>query len=319
MTPHATLARTLGVSLAALCASLVPVPRSQAAAATAAHIELPLWPGGAPGAPIGALPEESIEDRPEGGDRHVRNVHTPTITVYTPVITAAPREGAQRPAIVICPGGGYGLLALDKEGHDVARWLAGHGVVGIVLKYRLPRPKGHVYGHEAPLLDAARALALVRERAAEWDVDPARVGLMGFSAGGHLAASAAVQLGEGGPNFSVLVYPVVSFSSEYGHSGSRDNLLGKDAPEALVRRFSSELQVTAQTPQAFIVHTSDDPVKAENSLRYYEALRAAGVPAELHVFARGGHGYALRAPELPVGQWPTLLIAWMTERGLLRR
>lgn len=266
---------------------------------------LELWPRGTPGAPA-EPPAEVVRDREGGGDRHVSGVHRPTITAYLPA------EGTStRPAVVICPGGGYGLLALDKEGHDVARWFAERGVVGVVLKYRLPRPAGHVYGHEAPLADAARALALVRERSEDWGVDDERVGIMGFSAGGHLAASASVQLGEAGPDFSVLVYPVISMVAGVTHGGSKKNLLGPDPEEALVERFSSELQVTKNTPPAFLVHTSDDWVKVENSLRYYSALRAAGVSAELHVFARGGHGYGMRRPDLPVGRWPELLDAWI--------
>lgn len=272
-----------------------------------APIELALWPEGAPGAPDPA-PEEVVRDREGGGDRHVSRVHAPTITAYLPAGSAGPR-----PAVVVCPGGGYGLLALDKEGHDVARWFAARGTVGVVLKYRLPRPDGHVYGHEAPLADAGRALTLVREHAAAWGVDPERVGIMGFSAGGHLAASASVQLGEQAPDFTVLVYPVVSMVPEITHGGSKKNLLGPEPSAELVERFSSELQVTASTPPAFLVHTSDDWVKVENSLRYYEALRAARVPAELHVFARGGHGYGMRRPDLPVGRWPELLAAWIDD------
>ncbi len=268
---------------------------------------LELWPGGAPGAPADA-PAEVVRDRKGGGDRHVSGVHRPTITAYLPA-----ESGASRPAVVVCPGGGYGLLALDKEGHDVARWFAERGVIGVVLKYRLPRPEGHVYGHEAPLADAARAIALVREQAPAWGVDPKRVGIMGFSAGGHLAASASVQLGELGPDFSVLVYPVISMVAEVTHGGSKGNLLGPDPAPALVERFSSERRVTRATPPAFLVHTSDDWVKVENSLRYYSALRAAGVPAELHVFARGGHGYGMRRPDLPVGRWPELLEAWIKD------
>ncbi len=278
-------------------------------------VELKLWGSATPGAPE-PLPAEVMRDRPAGGDRHVSEVHVPTITAYLP--QGAAQEGL-RSAVIICPGGGYGLLALDKEGHDIARWFAQSGVVGVVLKYRLPRPAGHVYGHEVPLDDARRALELVRAEAATWQVDPARIGIMGFSAGGHLAASASVQLGAAGPNFSVLVYPVVSMVDGVTHTGSRSNLLGKDPGMELIRRFSSELAVDDKTPPAFLVHTSDDPIKVENSLRYYAALRRAGVPVELHLFARGGHGYGMRRPDLPVGAWPDLLLAWMTDRGLIEK
>ncbi len=296
---------------------LFTMAQDNLSSAVQSGIEMPLWPDGVPGAPgeaaAKAVPPEHVQDRPAGGDRHVRNVHVPTITAYLP----ESKEGASRPAVVVCPGGGYGVLAYDKEGHDIARWFAQSGVVGVVLKYRLPRPDGHVYGHEAPLADARRALALVRQEAEHWRVDPARVGIMGFSAGGHLAASASVELKNGGPDFSVLVYPVVSLLPGIGHDGSRKNLLGADPSPALVQRFSSELHVTENTPPAFLVHTSDDPVRVENSLFYYSALRAAKVPAELHVFARGGHGYGMRQPDLPVGRWPELLLTWLADTKLL--
>lgn len=275
--------------------------------------ELPLWSDGVPGAPD-PVPEEAVRDRAGGGDRWVTEVHVPTITVVRP-----DAEHGTGTAVVICPGGGYGGLALDKEGHDIARWFAEQGVVGVVLKYRMPRPAGTVYGCDAPLADVGRALALVREHAEEWDVDPARVGVMGFSAGGHLAASASTLLAEDRPAFTVLVYPVVSMAEGVGHAGSRRNLLGPEPGPALVERFSCELQVDGATPPAFLVHTWDDPVDPENSLRYARACRSAGVPVELHLFERGGHGYGMRRPELPVGAWPDLLRTWMGDRGLLVR
>jgi acetyl esterase/lipase len=277
--------------------------------------ELELWSNGVPGAPE-VVPAEVVRDSPSGGDRHVSEVHVPTITVYLPAAKAE-GETAKYSAVVICPGGGYGLLALDKEGHDIARWFAQSGVVGVVLKYRMPRPAGHVYGHEAPLADARRAIEMVREHAKDWRVNSSRIGIMGFSAGGHLAASASVQLGVAGPNFSVLVYPVISMLDGVTHSGSRSNLLGKSPNADLVKRFSNELAVDAKTPPAFLVHTSDDPIRVENSLLYSAALRSAGVPVELHVFGRGGHGYGMRRPDLPVGVWPDLLLAWMKDRGLI--
>jgi acetyl esterase/lipase len=232
----------------------------------------------------------------------------PTLTVYRPK-----ESGLARSAVVICPGGGYGHLAMEKEGHEIARWLADSGVIGAVLQYRLP-PKN---GREAPLNDARRALEIMRENAAAWGLKPDHIGIMGFSAGGHLAAAASVQLKQGGPNFSVLIYPVISMTKETTHPGSRQNLLGSDPTDELVQRYSSELAVNAHTPPAFLIHTSDDPVKVENSLLYYHALQGAGVNVEMHIFARGGHGYGMRKPELPVGSWPQLLLAWMEDRGLL--
>jgi len=279
-------------------------------AALAQPVELPLWPDGVPGAP--ATPGEEAWSG-EAPNRRVRDVHAPTITVHRP----APDNNSGA-AVVVCPGGGYGLLAIDKEGHEVARWFAEQGVTGVVLKYRLPRPTGHVYGHEAPLADVERALALVREHAQEWGVDPARLGVMGFSAGGHLAASASTLLSDGaGPNFSILVYPVVTFREGVGHMGSRRNLLGRDAPEELVARYCCDENVTEATPSAFLVHTGDDGVKVQNSLRYYAACQQAGVPAALHAFVRGGHGYGMRPKGTPVGEWPALLLTWMRDRELL--
>jgi acetyl esterase/lipase len=224
------------------------------------------------------------------------------------------RTGA---AVLICPGGGYALLAIDKEGHDVARWFAERGVCGVVLKNRLPRPEGHIYGPEAPLADARRALELLHERAEEWALDPARIGIMGFSAGGHLAATAAVHVeGEPAPAFALLIYPVISMRSGVTHGGSRNNLLGPEPSEELLARFSCEENVRDHTPATFLVHTSDDRVDVRNSIQFYMALQAHGVASELHIYDRGGHGYGLRQSELPVGQWPEALIRWMDVRGI---
>ena len=275
--------------------------------------EVPLWPDGVPDAPA-EVPDETVRDRDGGGDRWVTGVHVPTITVVRPDAD----EMAARTAVVICPGGGYAGLAYDKEGHDVARWFAERGVVGVVLKYRMPRSAGHLYGPWAPLQDLRRALMLVRERAGDWGVDAGRVGVMGFWAGGHLAASASVLLVDHGtarPDFSILVYPVVSMEEGVTHPGSRANLLGDSPEEELIEVFSCERSVTERTPPAFLVHSTDDRVKVENSLGYAAVLRLVGVPVELHVFERGGHGYAMRAAELPVGVWPTRMV----DRELMTR
>lgn len=275
-------------------------------------VELPLWPEGVPEAPADlVLPLE-----PEVGDeadRRVRGLYAPTISVWPAAATEA-----STPAIVICPGGGYGLLAIGKEGHELARWFAERGVTGVVLKYRLPRVEQHVWGHEAPLADARRALELVRERAGEWNIDPARVGILGCSAGGHLAASASTLLGEERPAFSVLLYPVVSMSAPHSHGGSRARLLGPAAEDAALReRFSPELQVDAQAPPAFVVHSFDDRVvDAANAIDYVRALHLAGVAAELHLYEQGGHGYGMRHAELPVRAWPNALERWLRARGL---
>ena len=272
-------------------------------------VVLELWPDGVPGAPK-TIPEEVWTGGP--GDAHVANVYVPSITVHLP----KPGE-ATGCAVVICPGGGYGLLAIDKEGHDIARWFTERGVAGVVLKYRMPRPEGHVFGHEAPLADCERAFEITRARSKEWQIDPARVGVMGFSAGGHLAGSASVQMTEAPPAFSVLVYPVITMRAEISHSGSGKRLLGKDPSEELILRFSSELHVTPKTPRAFLVHAADDWVPVANSRIYAAALEAQKVPYELHVFSKGGHGFGMRKPDASVGKWPTLLEGWMNTEGFL--
>ena len=286
----------------------------------------PLWPGVAPGSK-GVKDNEKVVDRSGGKgrrDRAASNVHKPTLTIYLP--NDAKSTGA---AVVICPGGGYGGCVVDKEGHDVARWLNSIGVAGIVLKYRLPRPAGHVYGHKVPLMDARRAIRTARYNAGKWNLKPDRVGIMGFSAGGHLASTVGTH-SEGGPpktsdpigntscrpNFMILVYPVISLSDAIGHSGSRKNLLGDNPDPKLVKLYSNELQVTEKTPPTFLVSTSDDPVKAENSINFYLALRKAKIPAELHVYEKGGHGYGVRKGANPVAGWKERCGDWMKNRKL---
>jgi acetyl esterase/lipase len=231
--------------------------------------------------------------------------------------------------VVICPGGGYQHLAIEKEGFAVARRLNGLGVAAFVLEYR---QGGGANAHPIPLRDAQRAIRLVRARAGEWGLDPCRIGIMGFSAGGHLAATAGTHFDAGDPktadpverlgsrpDFLILIYPVISMREGITHAGSRQHLLG-DAPDAkLVESLSNETQVTAQTPPAFLIHGGEDRVVIpENSLLFYQALRAAGVPAELHLFEKGGHGFGLGAkPDLPIAQWPALCAAWLRSRGLL--
>ena len=246
----------------------------------------------------------------------------PNLSLYL-----APGDGPH-PAILVCPGGGYGTLATGHEGHAIGVFCQQHGISAFVLTYRIaPR-----YRHPAPLLDAQRALRTVRARAAEWRVDPARVGVMGFSAGGHLASTLATWFDAGAPDaadtiervscrpdFAVLVYPVIAFDRPWTHQGSRRNLLGDraDDPE-LVGKLSTANSITAQTPPCFLLHTSGDTVvPAENSVDFYLALRRAGVPAELHVFENGRHGFGLGGKDAPVAAWPELLLAWLRERQVL--
>jgi acetyl esterase/lipase len=286
----------------------------------------PLYPGVAPGSK-GVKDNEKIIDRNEGKGRPdlaAVNVHKPTLTVHLPADSKA--SGA---AVIICPGGGYQRCVIGKEGNDVARWLTSIGAAGIVLKYRLPRPEGHVYGHTVPLMDLKRAIRTVRSRAKEWKLKGDRIGVMGFSAGGHLASTAGTHFDKGSPkatdpidkissrpDFMALIYPVVSLSDAVGHGGSRKNLLGDKPDEKLVKLYSNELQVTKETPPTFLVSTSDDPVKVENSINFYLALRKAQVPAELHVYEQGGHGYGVRRSANPVAGWPQRCFDWMKSRKL---
>jgi acetyl esterase/lipase len=269
-----------------------------------------LWPGGAPGA------------RGEAeGDK-------PTLTIYLPSPDKA--NGA---AIVICPGGGYGALAVDHEGHQVAQWLNSFGVAGFILKYR-HRNSGAGYGHPAPIQDAQRAVRTVRSRAKEWGVDPERVGILGFSAGGHLASTVATHFNESfneaiedaidqvspRPDFAVLIYPVISFSEPFSHAGSRRNLLGTEPDPSLVEKMSNDKQVNAQTPPTFLIHTWEDSgVPPENSIFFYLALRKANVPAEMHLFLKGPHGFGLGKDQGGVSAWPKLCEDWMEESGFLQK
>jgi acetyl esterase/lipase len=290
------------VILLALASSVVsqkPAAQQQASR----PMPTPLWNGPAPGA-RGAGPED-----------------TPTISLYRPARVAS---GA---AFVVCPGGGYGRLA-DHEGHDVAVWLNGLGVTAVVLTYRL----GPRYRHPAPLQDVARAVRTVRAQSKAWAVDPGRIGVIGFSAGGHLASTISTHFDAGQPgaadpverfssrpDVAVLAYPVISMEEGVAHAGSRSNLLGPTPSAELVQALSTDRRVTAQTPPTFLFHTADDAgVVVENSLRFAAALRAAKVPYELHVFETGRHGVGLAADNPVLSAWPRLLENWLRARGFLK-
>ena len=285
-----------------------------------------LWPGDAPGSK-GVKDNEKTTDRNAGKghlDRAAANVHKPTLTLHLP--SKANASGA---AVIICPGGGYGYCTIDKEGNEVASWLNSIGVAGIVLKYRLPRPEGHVYGHKVPLADLQRAIRTARARAKEWGLKTDQIGVMGFSAGGHLASTAGTHYDAGDPksddpvekessrpDFMALIYPVISMSNAVGHEGSRKNLLGDKPDPKLVNLYSNELQVTDKTPPAFLVTTSDDPVKSENSINFFMAMRKAKAPAELHIYEKGGHGYGLKKTRSSVSGWPDSCVNWMKARNI---
>jgi len=264
----------------------------------------PLWANGAPGA-LGHEDED-----------------IPTLTYY-PALHGAPT------AVIVAPGGGYRALAMNHEGWQVAYWLNAVGVSAFVLKYRL----GPRYHHPIELGDAQRALRLVRTRAAEYGVKPDRIGMMGFSAGGHLTSTAETHFDSGDPNapdpidrassrpdFAVLGYPVISFTAPYTHKGSAQALLGDLSDPGLLRNLSNEFQVTPQTPPTFLFSTSEDTgVPAENSVAFYLALHKAHVPAELHIFQHGPHGVGLDLGDPALGEWPTLLTNWLRGLGLLER
>ena len=262
---------------------------------------VPLWPNGAPGA-LGKEPAD-----------------VPSITVYP-----APASQGPAPAIVVCPGGGYGGLA-GHEAEPIARWLNTLGVTGVVLKYRL----GPRYHHPVMLQDVQRAMRTVRANAAAWNIDPRRVGVLGFSAGGHLAATASTQFDDGDPkasdpvdrqssrpDVSVLVYPVITMTDPHTHRGSRKNLLGENPSGELIDAMSAEKRVTKQTPPAFIFHTADDEaVPVENAVMYAMALRKNGVPFELHVYEHGRHGVGLAQGDAVLGTWPARCADWLSKRG----
>jgi len=252
----------------------------------------------------------------------ISKVSIPTLTIYKPAHPAA--SGA---AVIICPGGGYAILAASHEGSDVAKRFNEWGITAFVLKYRLPDDATMVNKEIGPLQDAQQAILLVRKHAREWGVNPERIGIMGFSAGGHLAATASTHFEKPvvpvdknasvRPDFSILIYPVISFNSAIGHIGSRDNLLGKNPPENKIIAYSNDEQVTAKTPPAFLVHASDDEgVNPVNSTRYYEALLKYKIPAEMHIYEKGGHGFGMNN-KTTNDQWMERLKNWLTSNGNL--
>ncbi len=261
-------------------------------------VELPLWPNGAPN----SNELSGAEQRQNNGE--VSNVTEPTLTVYP----AARPNGM---AIIMCPGGGYSRLAMNHEGHDMAPWLNTQGITYAVLKYRMPN--GH---HEVPLSDAEQAIRLLREHAAEWGVNPQRVGIMGASAGGHLAASLATLYSsdKSRPDFQILFYPVISMQKGITHGGSRKNLLGESPSQELEQKYSLERQVSPRTPQAFIMLSSDDDVVPPiNGIGYFLALRDHKVPASLHAYPTGGHGWGFRDSFTYKRQWTEELEKWLRD------
>ncbi|HLQ78566.1 MAG TPA: alpha/beta hydrolase [Terriglobia bacterium] len=266
---------------------------------------IPLWAGPAPGA-LGT-----------------NDTDIPAITVYLPWNMVA-----NTPGVIVCPGGGYVNLAMNHEGRQVASFLNSLGLAAFVLRYRL----GPRYHHPIELGDAQRAVRTLRSKAAEWRIDPARIGIMGFSAGGHLAMSASTHFDSGAagaadvvdragsrPDFTVLGYPVISMTEPWTHQGSKNSLLGNNPDLELAKSLSGELAVTKETPPTFIFQTNaDTTVPAENSVYYYLALRKAGVPAEMHIFEKGAHGLGLANDDPALSEWSKILANWLRVRGVIK-
>lgn len=278
---------------------------------------LKLWPDGIPG----SVKNETYIEQPtltNGEITWVTNVSEPTLSVYLP--EAGKETGT---AVLICPGGGYAGLAVGHEGAAIGKWLAENGIAGIVLKYRLPSDLIMKNKATAPLQDAQEAMRVIRRNASTWKINPARVGVIGFSAGGHLASTLSTHYAEkvydsdntsARPDFSLLIYPVISFDASFTHAGSRENLIGKNPSEEMIRHFSNEQQIDANTPPAFLVHSADDDVvPLRNSISYLEGLRKYKIASELHVFQKGGHGYGMSVGKGTQSAWPTLCINWIKE------
>lgn len=269
---------------------------------------LHLWSGGAPGA--------------KGNATHDQ----PALILHP-----APENLATGASVVVCPGGGYGHLAMDHEGTQVAAWLNSLGISAYILRYRLGIPEYGDYKHPAMMEDGLRAIRVVRYHAAEWGLDADKIGILGFSAGGHLASTVGTHFEDGRPDsvdpvdrmssrpsFMILCYPVISFTTPYTHRGSRRNLLGDNPSQEDIKLLSNELQIDTLTPPTFLVHTDEDRgVPPENSVLFYMGLRKAGVPAEMHIFRQGRHGLGLGVEDLPFKKWPELCESWMRSMDLL--
>ena len=277
--------------------------------------EIPLWDKIPDEITSKEYSEKIVTDK-NGIAEDVRKITLPTLTAYF-----ADVEKSNGTSVIICPGGGYGMLAINKEGFKVAEWLNSLGINAFVLKYRLPSDLIMKNKTVAPLQDAQEAVRLIRRNAAKWKLNPNKIGIMGFSAGGHLAATLSTHYNDkvyipsdttsAKPNFSILIYPVISMQEGVTHQGSKDNLLGKNANNETTEKYSNEKQITADTPKAFLVHATDDKaVPVENSINYYLALKKEKVPAEMHLYENGGHGFGLGTKGTNVS-WPKTCEKWL--------
>jgi acetyl esterase/lipase len=268
--------------------------------ATAQEVTLPLWPAG-------KVPNYQKTNETEKSDStdivRISLVQNPGIAVFLPS-----KKNATGQAVVICPGGGYGILAYDWEGTDVAKWLNSKGITAIVLKYRLPNSKSNVVPHQSPLMDAQRAIRMVRANADKWNINKDKIGIMGFSAGGHLASTAGTHFDNGNAGSTDTIDRLM-------HSGSRNSLIGNAPDEKLAKFYSAEFNITKETPPTFLVHATDDKaVPVENSLMIYQALKDNNIPTEMHIYPRGGHGFGLALGIPETESWPDRCVDWL--RGL---
>jgi acetyl esterase/lipase len=279
-----------------------------------------LYPGEIPN----SKPGPDLETSEYTGDSIliIGKVSRPTLTIYLP-----PKEKATGAAVVICPGGGYWIVAAGHEGSDVAKRLNESGIAAFVLKYRIPDSSTMIHKEIGPLQDAQRAIQIVREHAAEWGLDEHRIGIMGFSAGGHLASTAGTHFKTSyidnpkhinlRPDFMILIYPVISFTDRIGHIGSRDQLLGKHPAPEKIREFSNEMQVTDQTPPAFLAQAKDDDaVPFSNSVSFADSLKKHGVPEKVFLFGKGGHGFGLINKTSKV-RWMDICLEWLKQNRLI--
>lgn len=285
-------------------------------------ITVNLWPDGIPGLIFNdSYSETSVKN--EGTVTWYYKVTNPSLTIFLP-----PKDKATGTAVLICPGGGYSGLAFSLEGYSIAEWLNNNGIAAIILKYRLPSDLIMKDKSVGPLQDAQEAMRTIRRNAAAWNINPSKLGVIGFSAGGHLASTLSTHYAEkvydakdsisARPDFSLLIYPVITMDASFTHMGSRNNLLGNNPSDNAVKLFSNELQVNEKTPPAFMVHSADDKVvPVKNSIVYFEQLVKFNIPSELHIFQKGGHGYGLGGTKDTQSSWPDLCLKWLKASGFL--
>ena len=281
---------------------------------------IPIWPEGVPN----QNPSEEKENLISTNIVQIRNVQIPPLEIYLP--SKANQTGK---AVIICPGGGYKMLAYDWEGTDIAKWYNSKGIAAFVLKYRLPNSPSLIEPQWAPLQDAQRAIRIVRKNSKKWNIDSSQIGVMGFSAGGHLASTLGTHFNEdtlkeininsineisARPDFMILIYPVITFDKKYYHGGSKNSLIGENSSQEMIDYFSNNLQVSSDTPPTFLIHSSDDSgVPYQNSVLFFDALQKFKISSELHLYPEGGHGYSLAIGKGRLQDWTELLNDWLNE------